>query len=59
MARRSPTSRLNSVDFPTFGRPTMATMGLTTSTPFTDGRFSARRREREAGLEDENDPNLD
>src|SRR5215212_2381094 len=27
MERRSPTSRLKSVDFPTFGRPTIATSG--------------------------------
>src|SRR5271169_3418368 len=27
MARRDPTMRLNSVDFPTFGRPTMASVG--------------------------------
>src|SRR5579871_1699665 len=27
MARREPTSRLNSVDLPTFGRPTMARVG--------------------------------
>jgi hypothetical protein len=29
MERRSPTSRLKSVDFPTFGRPTIATSGST------------------------------
>src|SRR6266853_6610171 len=29
MARRCPRSRLNNVDFPTLGRPTMATMGST------------------------------
>jgi hypothetical protein len=28
MARRCPTSRLKSVDFPTFGRPTIATTGM-------------------------------
>jgi hypothetical protein len=27
IARRSPTKRLKSVDFPTFGRPTIATKG--------------------------------
>jgi hypothetical protein len=27
MARREPTMRLNSVDLPTFGRPTMAIVG--------------------------------
>jgi hypothetical protein len=30
MARREPTMRLNSVDFPTLGRPTMAIVGTPT-----------------------------
>src|SRR5208282_1381911 len=32
MARREPTMRLNKVDFPTFGRPTMAMVGTPTVT---------------------------
>jgi hypothetical protein len=32
MERRSPTSRLKSVDFPTFGRPTIATSGTSAPT---------------------------
>jgi hypothetical protein len=31
MARREPTIRLNNVDFPTFGRPTMAMVGVPTA----------------------------
>ena len=31
MARRDPTRRLNSVDFPTLGRPTIATVGMPTA----------------------------
>ncbi|GEK88093.1 hypothetical protein APU01nite_01320 [Alkalibacterium putridalgicola] len=30
---RSPTTRLKIVDFPTFGLPTIATVGFTTKTP--------------------------
>src|SRR5829696_4774477 len=33
MARRSPTKRLKRVDLPTFGLPTMATIGLVTCSP--------------------------
>jgi hypothetical protein len=32
MARREPTIRLNSVDFPTLGRPTIAIVGTPTVT---------------------------
>ena len=34
IAIRSPASMLKSVDFPTFGRPTMATIGLLTSSSY-------------------------
>jgi len=46
MARRLPTIRLNSVDFPTLGRPTSATSGSTTQTPRQAplGRLLAPRR---------------
>ena len=49
MARRSPISRLKSVDLPTFGRPTIATIGLWHSYYLDFGSGSRRCRARNPG----------
>ena len=43
-ASRLPTSRLNSVDLPTFGRPTMATVKLMGGGRWCESRRSMPRR---------------
>ena len=39
MARREPTIRLKSVDLPTLGRPTIASVGIPAATAEADGEL--------------------